>query len=340
MRIKYFFLSLILFFANSALADQTLFITAQIRANATASIKTEILTNPNLPSGGRTILIHHGLAHSGNAVKPLAQKIFADATLSAKVSNIVIINLPGRNGSPLPQGVLFGDLSMVDYASIFLSVLDGLNNQNIHVDSIVGHSMGAVVVELAQNKLLAQGKDLKTDYGIENVVLMAPSIPREIPWLISDSQLSTILALPNIRFSFSMGTFVDIPTLLWQNLWFTTRLYVIYSPTTPSIFDIQNLGYISKEAYQASAEVIGVLGYQRPSVGSGIFNVNKGINFRLVAFSEDRNASTSEERNLYRHVTNDPNDQRYTIVTRPDAVHDMLISSPQGLIDAGIFSDF
>jgi len=170
---------------------------------------------------------------------------------------------------------------------------------------------------------------------------MASSIPRGLPWLIADSGLSTLLAVPNIRSNSTLGTYIDIPTLLWQNLWFTTRLYVVYSPTTPSLTAIDDLGYRSLEAYRASAELIGVIGFHRPLVSPNIFSANStGVNFRLVGFSEDRNSSVEEERNLYRHLTSDVTDQNYLVVTRPDAVHDMFVSSPQVLIDAGVFAGF
>jgi len=162
MKISCLIFALTFFLSVWSHADQIVSVTAQIRNNVTASVKVEVLNNPNLPSGGRTVLIQHGLAHTGNAAKPLAEKMFADPNLSSKISNIVLVNLPGRNGSSLPQGIHFGSLSMIDFANTFLSVLTGLNDQGIHVDSIVAHSMGAVIVELAQTKLISQGQDLKT----------------------------------------------------------------------------------------------------------------------------------------------------------------------------------
>ncbi|KYG65710.1 hypothetical protein AZI86_01135 [Bdellovibrio bacteriovorus] len=338
---KYWFVYLALIvFSLDSVADQTLFVNAQLRSTASAQIKVQILENPSPVGNGKNVLVVHGLAHTGNAVKPLAQAIFADASLKNKVANVIVFDLPGHGGSSLPQGLLFGQMSLDDYANTFLSLLGELHDLNINVDAVVGHSMGAVIVQLAQTKLLALGADLKNDFGVNNVVLLASTMPRQLPWVLADSGLTTLLAIPNIRLSPELGTYVDVPTLLWQNLWFTNRLYLIYAPGTPSISSIHNLGYISKEALQAAGEVIGLVGFHRASIQQGAFASASGPDLRLVAFSEDRNISVGEERNLYRYLSNDPTDHKFTVVTRWDAVHDMLISAPKALISAGAFADF
>lgn len=338
---KYWFVFLVITaFSFDSFADQTIYVNAQLRAAASAQIKVQILENPAAVSNGKNVVVVHGLAHTGNAVKPLAQAIFADSNLKNKVSNIIVFDLPGHGGSSLPQGLLFGQMSLDDYANTFLSVLSELNELNVYVDAVVGHSMGAVIVQLAQSKLLALGADLKSDFGVNNVVLLASTMPRQLPWVLADSGLTTLLALPNIRVSPELGTYVDVPTLLWQNLWFTNRLYLIYAPGTPSVSSIHNLGYISKEALQAAGEVIGMVGFQRASILQGAFASASGPDLRLVAFSEDRNISVGEERNLYRYLSNDPTDHKFTVVQRWDAVHDMLISAPKALISAGAFADF
>lgn len=338
---KYWLLSLIIFsFSFESVADQTLYLSAQLRPSASAQIKVQILENPVAVANGKNILVMHGLAHTGNAAKPLAQAIFADSSLKTKVANVIVFDLPGHGGSSLPQGILFGNMSMDDYANTFLSVLSELGELNIPVEGVVGHSMGSMIVQLAQTKLLALGEDLKQQYGVNNVVLLASTMPRQLPWLLSDSGLTTLLALPNVRFSPELGTHVDLPTLLWQNLWFTNRLYLIYAPGTPSLYSIHNLGYISKEALQAAAEVIGLVGFHRPSIPQGAFASVSGPQLRVVAFSEDRNVSVGEKRNLYRYLSNDPSDSKFTVVSRFDAVHDMLISAPKALISAGAFADF
>src|SRR4030095_3042108 len=135
--------------------------------------------------GNKTLLAVHGLAHSGSTFELLANDLFKKNG-SDKKDRVLAPNFPGRNGSGLPSNLQFGELTVEDYTAVLLGVLDQLAKQ-INIESIVGHSMGGLIVQTAQNSLRSAGTSLQKEYGIKNVYLLAPSIPNPLPWLFVDS---------------------------------------------------------------------------------------------------------------------------------------------------------
>ncbi|MDC3979588.1 alpha/beta fold hydrolase [Polyangium jinanense] len=337
-------LSLVTFlFARPASADQPgeqdLLLQVELRPLVTADIEAHVLVNPDHPSGGRTFVLLHGLAHTGDALRPLVEAVFANKAL--KASRAVLLSLPGHGGSSLPQGqgVLFGDLTLDDDAAALIGALDALAARGLRPDVLVGHSMGAGIVEHAQDRLIDDETDFRTRFGIKEVVLLASTIPNAVPpnvlpWDLADSGAGAAFLAPLVILSDPiLGPHLSIPPAVWPGLFFTNTIGDL-APGAPSAADVVAQGYIAPEALTASLEMLGAGGWSRPTVGPGIFGRRHGSEACVIAFSEDIFIAVDEEMALYRYLTGDTQYQRFVLVTRSDAVHDMLISAPDAVASA------
>ena len=294
--------------------------------------------NPNKNAGNKAILAVHGLAHTGATFEPLANELFKK-TGSDKVDRVLAVNFPGRNGSGLPSNVLFGDLTIEDYTAVLLGVLDQLAKQ-IKIESIIAHSMGGLIVQTLQNNLRSTGTSLQKEYGINNVYLLAPSIPNPLPWLFADSGAASDIAGILVSFDPSLGVYlrllsndpVEQAELLgiWLTIFFTNSLEQ-FVPGTPFTTALES-NYVSNEALIMTLQLLGSNGFVRPSVNPGIFNASVQKCFRIVTFSEDLAVPgedlLQEYRDLYTFLTGNAQSTNVVLIDAPDAVHDMYIANP------------
>jgi pimeloyl-ACP methyl ester carboxylesterase len=268
-------------------------------------------------------------------------------TGSDKIDRVLALNFPGRNGSGLPSNLQFGNLTVEDYTAVLLGVLDQLAKQ-INIESIVGHSMGGLIVQTAQNSLRSAGTSLQKEYGIKNVYLLAPSIPKPLKWLFVDSGLadprlgssvSDILATL-ISFDPSLGFYLRLLSRdraeqarllgIWLTFFFTNTLreFVAGTPFTTAL----ESNYVSNEALIMTLQLSGSNGFVRPSVNPGIFNESVQKCFRIVTFSEDLAVPgenlLQEYQDLDTFLTGNAQSANVVLIDAPDAVHDMLIANP------------
>ncbi|MDI1446098.1 alpha/beta hydrolase [Polyangium sp. 6x1] len=270
----------------------------------------------------------HGLAHTGDTFRPLAEAVFADQKLDA--SRAVLLNLPGHDGSSLPQGILFGALTLDDYVATLTGSLDALLALGFRTDVLVGHSMGGELIELAQNELIADGTSLRARFDVEDVVLLAPSIPNPLSWSLADNGTGAAVLANFLTMDPILGPHISIPAPSWQGLFFTNSKGKLV-PGAPSVAEIVARGYIAPEPLLASQQLLGAGEFARPTVSAGIFAPSHGSDACVLAFSEDLFILVDEERPHYRYLTGDPQDQHFVVVTRSGAVHDMLVSDPHAV---------
>jgi pimeloyl-ACP methyl ester carboxylesterase len=303
--------------------------------------------NPRKNRGNKTLLAVHGLAHTGATFEPLAKKIFKK-TGSDKIDRVLALNFPGRNGSGLPSNLQFGNLTIEDYTAVLLGVLDQLPKQ-INIESIVGHSMGGLIVQTAQNSLRSSGTSLQKEYGIKNVYLLAPSIPNPLPWLFADSvDDSDIAAILSILRSSDpiLGDYLQLLSSdraeqaellgIWLTFFFTNSLeeFVAGTPFTTAL----KLKYVSNEALIMTLQLLGSDRFVRPSVNPGIFNKSVQKCFRLITFSEDLRVDGEnllrEYQDLGTFLTGNARSANVVFIDAPDAVHDMFIVNPREVAKA------
>jgi pimeloyl-ACP methyl ester carboxylesterase len=294
--------------------------------------------NPRKKRGNKTLLAVHGLAHTGATFEPLANEVFKK-TGRDKIDRVLALNFPGRNGSGLPSNLQFGDLTVEDYTAVLLGVLDQLPKQ-INIESIVGHSMGGLIIQTAQNSLRSTGTSLQKEYGIKNVYLLAPSIPNPLPWLFADSGEASDIAAILISFDPSLGFHLRLLSSdpaeqarllgIWLSIFFTDSLgeFVEGTPFTTALKSM----YVSNEALIMTLQLLGSDGFVRPSVNPGIFNKSVQKCFRIVAFSEDLGAPgenlLQEYQDLGTFLTGNAPSANVVFIDAPDAVHDMFIVNP------------
>src|SRR4030095_1238370 len=288
--------------------------------------------------GNKTLLAVHGLAHSGSTFELLANDLFKKNG-SDKKDRVLAPNFPGRNGSGLPSNLQFGNLTVEDYTAVLLGVLDQLAKQ-INIESIVGHSMGGLIVQTAQNSLRSAGTSLQKEYGIKNVYLVAPSIPNPLQWLFVDSGAASGILAMLIRFDPSLGAYLQLLSSngeeqadllgFWLTFFFTnsSREFVAGTPFTTAL----ESNYVSNEALIMTLQLSGSNGFVRPSVNPGIFNERVQKCFRIVTFSEDLAVPgenlLQEYQDLANFLTGNAQSANVVLIDTPDAVHDMLIANP------------
>jgi pimeloyl-ACP methyl ester carboxylesterase len=171
--------------ANGQSNDVPSVVTVSVPGAGIVDIQINNYENPSKNAGNKTLLAVHGIAHSGATFEPLANELFKK-TGRDKIDRVLALNFPGRNGSGLPSNLQFGNLTVEDFTAILLGVLDQLA-KHVNIEGIVGHSMGGLIVQIAQNSLMSAGTSLRKEYGIQNVYLLAPAIPNPLPWLFADS---------------------------------------------------------------------------------------------------------------------------------------------------------
>jgi pimeloyl-ACP methyl ester carboxylesterase len=313
-------------------------VTVSLPGGGMVDIQINNYENPSKNDGNKTLFAVHGLAHTGATFELLANELFKKNG-SDKIDRVLALNFPGRNGSGLPSNLDFGNLTVEDYTAVLLGVLDQLAKQ-INIESIVGHSMGGLIVQTAQNSLRSAGTSLQKEYGIKNVYLVAPSIPNPLQWLFVDSGAASGILAMLIRFDPSLGAYLQLLSSngeeqadllgFWLTFFFTnsSREFVAGTPFTTAL----ESNYVSNEALIMTLQLSGSNGFVRPSVNPGIFNERVQKCFRIVTFSEDLAVPgenlLQEYQDLANFLTGNAQSANVVLIDAPDAVHDMLIANP------------
>jgi pimeloyl-ACP methyl ester carboxylesterase len=325
----------------SSAAQSDVYFDVSVRGTGTATIHAAVHTNPSC-ARGTTLLAVHGFTETANMWQPLAEAVFADEQLGERVQRLVAIDLPahGESSPPtgLPAGVRFGDLLVEDNASVVIQALDALRARGLGARVIIGHSMGALAVQTVQELLLAQGSSLAAR-GVFGAVLIAPVPAHGLPWhppppssgeaqfVVNDPVLGSYFYLPPFAWPFSGG--------------FTTFAGTLAPGTpTPAEVEANDLSGIEPLliALQLREQTVplpggGSLTLQRPTVREGAFALRRGTALSVIAFSQDILTPAVDLDDLYRHLLG-RNGLLYREIVADDAVHAMVISNPQGMIEA------
>jgi pimeloyl-ACP methyl ester carboxylesterase len=315
-------------------------VTVSLPGGGIVDIQINNYENPRKNDGNKALFAVHGLAHTGATFEPLANELFKK-TGSDKIDRVLAINFPGRNGSGLPSNLQFGNLTVEDYTAVLLGVLDQLAKQ-INIESIVGHSMGGLIVQTAQKSLRSAGTSLRKEYGIKNVYLLAPSIPNPLPWLFVDSGAGSQIAAILVSFDDPvLGDYLQLLSsnqakqvellVIWLTFFFTNSVGE-FAAGTPSPTTALESNYVSNEVLFMTLQLSGSNGFVRPSVNPGIFNESVQKCFRIVTFSEDLAVPgenlLQEYQDLANFLTGNAQSANVVLIDAPDAVHDMLIANP------------
>ena len=300
----------------------------QLRPGVTADVHFAVFVDEAGPCEGKVILAVHGVAHTAASWQPLAEALFAENPAGRKVCQLVAVDLPGHGASGLPSGMLFGHLQLADYVAVLRAALEQLPRMGIRPNTLLGHSQGGLVIQLAQQALLAEGSSLR-DLHVKDVVLLASVGPAETPWAflaVAPVVLSNFLAG-----NATLGPHVAIPDPAWPVVFFTDALTgaVVGAPSAAEV-----ARYNSPEPLFSSLELLGLPPFARPSVQAGVFAPGTGTGLQVVTFERDTIVRPEESVLLFEHLTGLPATDGVAIVTDPRAVHDMHVAAPGALLDA------
>jgi pimeloyl-ACP methyl ester carboxylesterase len=322
--------------SSAALADTSTDYSfdVSLRTTGAATIHASIFSNPQANRGVVTILAVHGFTERGSMFAPLAAAIYADPSLKLAVKRIVSIDLVAHGDSSpptLPSPLKFSDLTIEDNISVVIQSIDKLRAANLGPQVIMGHSMGGLAVQGAQEALLAGGSSL-AKHGVFGAILLAAvpnsgsvwtqSTPPDItPFVVNDPVLGVILDLPAAAGVSTGG--------------FTTLAGTIVSDA-PSVATFVANDWIAPEPITTVLELTGVNPPTRPFTRQRAFAVKNGTLLTVLSFSQDVLAPAVDQDDLYTYLTGLPSTgiTLYRPIVAADAVHSMYISNPTGLLTA------
>jgi len=316
-----------------------------------------------------SIFAVHGALLNGTFFQPLAQALFTDNPTGSIVCRVVAMDQPGHGGSGLPEnGILFGELSVTDYANVLLNTLETLSSDfNISPKSIIAHSTGGLVVQVAQQMLVDEGSSLRDRFDIRRLTLFAsvPSAP--VVWPLAQATADALTFTANCfsgpGIPFLPGCEVldlDPPggdgDVDWDDVQALDPFNTIFDcdPNTvpvgidvapdnceePSIrgdrFPAGALGGSDEEPLNIAREINGVPPQVRPSTNAGIFSGSSNGLLQIVAFENDEIIGPPKTlEDLFLHLTNNTIlNNRYQLVTGELSNHVMIFFNPVEVLNA------
>lgn len=337
----------------------------ELHDGVTADIHLKVFVNEMNPSSGEIIFAVPGGMHTANTYKPFAEALFNDES-GRKVSMVIAIDMPGHGKSTVFPANEFGNLTYDDNVRATYVSLERLNN-HLHIEprTVIGHSMGGIVVQMMQQVLKNEGTNLKKAFNIKTVVLLAPAPPREIDFSIRDSFDTVSLAnnfmidgLPSYEEELlaKFGSHFAIPDDLWSEFFFIKYDDGFISPKAPSPEEVSEFGYNAPEM----ASLLQIVGYAiigspdlnypywepedflldndlRPSIDRGIFGPSAKTRLYIVGYAQDTWIRPDECKKLYEYLTGDGHKKGFIVVEGDemhDSVHDLHVSDPEYLLDS------
>lgn len=308
----------------------------KLRESGSATIQATVYENRAV-TRGRTVLAVHGLAETAATFEPLAQAVFAEQKLGKRIQRVVAIDLVGHGGSSLPTGlpagVTFGTLTIDDNVSVVLQSIEALRAKDLAPDAILGHSMGGLAVQAAQERLLAGGSSF-AKLGIREAVLAAPVPAHGRPW----TQPPPADMSPFMVQDPALGAYISLPPPVFIAQAFTTTLGTP-APNAPTPEVVAAKGYVGKEPLITLLQLIEApidpttnTVLPRPSVRERAFAAQNGTRLLLLSFSQDTLVPAADLGGLYDYLTGTTARAGYAPVTSADAVHSMYISNPTALL--------
>jgi pimeloyl-ACP methyl ester carboxylesterase len=298
-------------------------------AGDSTEVCADVYQNSAAPFGA-TILAIHGFTETARVFEPLAEALFADNVLKFAVKRVIALDLPGHGDSEAPIGLpnaLFGNLTLHDNVSVIIQAIDALRAQGIGPRVIMGHSMGGHAVAGVQEALLAQGSSLAA-HGVYRAILLAPVPVLDVMWTQPPpSDLSAfVIADP------ALGAYLDLPPAIARiGGGFTTTAGALVS-NTPTEAEMASL--VGWEPLLTTLQLVGqAQGLPRLSCREGAFAPIRGTLLSVVALSEDILTPAIDLDDLYVHLIG-RRGLLFRSVQGPEAVHNMFITDPEGLLEA------
>lgn len=329
----------------------------ELHDGVTSDIHLKVFKNEENPDG-EIIFAVHGWTHTANTWKSFTKDLF---NFYPKVGYVIAIDMPGHGESTVSPSWQFGFLNQDDYVRAIRASLEGLNEMGIYPKTIVAHSQGGLNTIDVQDEMIKEGSSLEKAYGIRNVVLLAPGVPREIEWsylsapyfdpvTLANSFLIEGYPVEEIPLVTESGYHFSLPPFVWISF-FYTNLNGVVSPEAPSETDVIEKGYNAPEPLVATLQLVGLelTGTDwppydtedfkfnneiRPSVSPGIFAPGIKTTLQIVCYDEDTLVTKKECIKLYEYLTTQDKGKGFVRVKGTNSVHDLHVCNPEYLLES------
>jgi pimeloyl-ACP methyl ester carboxylesterase len=309
----------------------------KVRTNVSVDMGATVISDSS-GSTGDSILVLNGTAQTAKTFTALAQSVIGS---NAGVSRMILLDYPGHGNSDIPIGgnVKFGDLTMDDYASALLASLEKLGELNLGPNAVMGHSLGAEIIQLAQTRLVRSGKTLRGEFGVKAAIFLVPDIASPLQWAAIDAGAADGLAAAFVRNDPDLGEIFDLLTTpggpdTWVGLFYGNRAGMI-APGAPSPSEAVANGFISFDSGAMVKQLIGLPDTPggprkpRPSIDANIFTSSTGTIAGLITLEQDGlYAFPTEHQALYEYVTGDTTDRLFFAFTGQFTVHNIHTITP------------
>ena len=111
------------------------------------------------------------------------------------------------------------DLGLDDQVTAIRIALRRLARR-FEIETVVAHSQGGLLVQRLQQRLIDRGKSLEHRFGIEEVVLLAPAHPAEVPSTLMDSGAALQVLQSFLITDETLGTVIAIPAAFFPPVFF------------------------------------------------------------------------------------------------------------------------
>jgi pimeloyl-ACP methyl ester carboxylesterase len=311
-----------------------------LRPGVDTDVHLRVFTNASTPcrSSKNTIFAIHGVAHTAATWRPLAQAMFDADRPGRPVCRVVAIDLPGHGQSPGPRGALYGELTADDYVTAILGTASRLRTDHkLRPTTMMGHSMGEMLIQMTQQALLDQGTTLRDALHVEHAIMLAPSLPAALPWATSDSGVAAGFAAIFGISTPELGPHMSVPADFWATVFFQ-NLAGDVAAGAPSGAQAIASGYVAPESLAAFAQVTGVAPATRPEIDPGIFTEGLGTDLDIITGEQDPFVRPEECAALYAYLTGDETQAGLTVLLGSNMVHDAHVADPVGWVDAVVAS--
>jgi pimeloyl-ACP methyl ester carboxylesterase len=302
----------------------------ELRPGVTADISVTVFVNERSPrclEQGRSVLALSGIGFTAAVWEPMANALFARRGGGSTDCRLYAIDPPGHGNSGLPDGMLFGDMTLLDLLTAYRNTWTRLTEMGVTPETVIGHSQGALLTQLLQDRLLEEGSSLRAEFGAREAVLLGASPPAAIEWSAATPELFALVS-SLVTFTPERGTFAVAPPEAWVGFSYTNFAGVPH-PDTPLAELHQTT---SPESIPSVLELFGFAGFARPEVRPGVFARANGTRLTMVAFTEDPFGLVSEQEALYEYLSNDCRLSRLAVIEDEFAVHNLHDAQPELIV--------
>ncbi|MFH0903748.1 MAG: hypothetical protein V1854_00985 [Methanobacteriota archaeon] len=321
----------------------------EFRPGVTADINIPVYENPLAKHRGNSIVkgkvgyAGAGFAHSSASYEPLITALFKENLAAGArsaltdISMIFVPDMPGHGNSSMPKGMLFGDLTLQDYANIDRLVLEGLTKNEelrkhgIKIDFAIFHSQHGLTAAMTQEQV-----NLKK-YGIQYVILIAPAPPQQVNWSMLN-RLDPYSFLPYLVAD-NNGMYFMLQPDAWTGFFFTKPDGTLNSEL-PSQDEINR--YNAKAPVTTTLQLVGleivsfnpptfkVNNSLRPYVSEGVFR--NGPRLWFIAYGSD--TIGKQDIDVISEILTGKKNGNKNIITIPGAVHDYHLTASGSVVVA------